>query len=130
MAKDKKMDRVKKSFFKDFKLELKKVTWPTGKELFNSTTAVLSIVLIVALIVFVLDLGFDFINTQGINRLKKSESETTQVEEIASPEISTSAEQESPEVSTTPEVSAEAETTTEPVTSQVEESSNQTVEGE
>ncbi len=74
MAKDAKSNKkdVKnnKHFFKDFKAELKKVIWPTPKQLANKTIAVIVIVLLTAAIVFVLDLVFDFINEKGINRLK------------------------------------------------------------
>ena len=57
-------------FFKDFKAELKKVIWPTPKQVANNTTAVITIVLITAIIVFVLDLAFEKLNTHGIDRLK------------------------------------------------------------
>ena len=53
MAKVEKEKKEKKHFFKDFKAELKKV-----------------IVLLTAAIVFVLDLTFETLNTQGVNRLK------------------------------------------------------------
>ena len=61
----------KKSFFKDFKAELKKVVWPTPKQLVNNTVAVITIVLITAIIVFVLDLAFEFANKQGIEKVKE-----------------------------------------------------------
>ena len=70
MAKVEKEKKEKKHFFKDFKAELKKVIWPTPKQVINNTTAVITIVLITALIVFVLDLTFETLNTQGVNRLK------------------------------------------------------------
>ena len=57
-------------FFKDFKAELKKVIWPTPKQVANNTTAVITIVLITAIIVFVLDLAFEKLNTHGIDKLK------------------------------------------------------------
>ena len=60
----------KKHFWKDFKAELKKVIWPSPKQLSNKTFAVIVIVLITAAIVFVLDLAFDLINEKGINKLK------------------------------------------------------------
>ena len=55
--------------------ELKKVTWPTRKELVNSTMAVIVIVVITAVIVFFLDIAFESINTYGINKLRKTVSE-------------------------------------------------------
>ncbi len=61
----------KKSFSKDFKAELKKVVWPTPKQLLNNTVAVITIVLITAVIVFVLDIVFETLNKQGIERVKE-----------------------------------------------------------
>ena len=59
-----------KHFWKDFKAELKKVIWPTPKQLVNNTVAVVTIVLITAVIVFVLDLAFESLNTYGINGIR------------------------------------------------------------
>lgn len=72
MAKEKenKVKKDKKNFMKDFRAELKKVTWPTSKQMVNNVTAVISIVLITAAIVFVLDLVFMAMNEYGINKLK------------------------------------------------------------
>ena len=80
MPKEKKNKKEKKSFFKDFKAELKKVIWPTPKQLVNNTVAVITIVLITAIIVFVLDFTFEKLNTYGVNNLNKivkSENEVT-----------------------------------------------------
>ncbi len=62
--------KEKKHFFKDSKAELKKVIWPTPKQLVNSTIAVITIAIIVAIITFVLDLAFEKINTYGVDKLK------------------------------------------------------------
>ena len=75
-------DIKKKRFFKDFKAELKKVIWPTPKQIVNSTTAVITIVLITAAIVFVLDLCFDLINEYGINKLKANIKNKVVVESV------------------------------------------------
>ena len=80
MAKDKKKvvageEKKKKHFWKEYKSELKKVKWPTPKELFNSTAAVLAIVFIVAAIVIVLDLAFNALSeleVKGIESLQNS----------------------------------------------------------
>ena len=75
MAKETKSNKDlknKKHFFKDFKAELKKVIWPTPKQVVNNTVAVMVIVLITATIVFVLDVVFDLFNEKGINRLKSN----------------------------------------------------------
>ena len=65
-------NKNKKSFFKGLKAELKKVNWPTPKQLVNNTVAVITIVLITALIVFVLDFTFEAINKNGIDKIKES----------------------------------------------------------
>ena len=70
--KEVKNNKDKTSFMKSFKAELKKVIWPTPKQLFNNTVAVLAIVLVTALIVFVLDLAFESINKYGIDRVKEA----------------------------------------------------------
>ena len=89
-------NKVKKHFFKDFKAELKKVIWPTPKQLVNNTIAVVTIVLITAVIVFALDAVFDLGNKYGITKLQsivdekfnsEEESEEDEVEEDA-PDIS------------------------------------------
>ena len=63
--KSKKEDKIKKHFFKDFKAELKRVVWPTPKQLLNSTIAVITIVLVIGVTVFVLDMGFELLNKQN-----------------------------------------------------------------
>ena len=77
----KKDSKNKKHFMKDFRAELKRVIWPTPKQLFNNTVAVITVVLITAAIVFVLDFAFESLNTYGINKLKEvvesTNSETT-----------------------------------------------------
>ena len=75
-AKNKKENN--KHFWKDFKAELKKVIWPTPKQLVNNTIAVITIVLITAVIVFVLDIVFEKMNTYksdiGIEKWVKTHS--------------------------------------------------------
>ena len=92
MAKDAKNKKESKHFFKDFKAELKKVIWPTPKQLVNNTVAVITIVLITAVIVFVLDLVFEKMNTYGINKIKEAVNlSNTVVNELS--ENTTSAEE-------------------------------------
>ena len=69
--KEVKNSKDKTSFMKSFKAELKKVNWPTPKQLFNNTVAVLTIVLITAVVVFVLDLTFESLNKHGLNKIKE-----------------------------------------------------------
>ena len=79
--KKEKKSKDKTSFFKNFKAELKKVSWPTPKQLVNNTTAVVVIVLLLAAIVFVLDFTFEAANKYGIDKIKEavvSNKETTE----------------------------------------------------
>ena len=70
-ASKKQDSKNKKHFMKDFKAELKRVIWPTPKQLVNNTVAVITVVLITAVIVFVLDFVFESMNTYGIDKLKE-----------------------------------------------------------
>ena len=84
MAK-KEINKDSKKFGKELKSELKTVTWPTFKELVSSTSAVISIVLIVGIIVFVLDVCFENLNKFGVEGLKavvSSNTEETSDEEV------------------------------------------------
>lgn len=76
--KKEKNNKDKKSFFKSFKGELKKVSWPTPKQLVNNTVAVIIIVVVIAVIVFVLDLAFDAVNKYGIDKIKESVVSTSE----------------------------------------------------
>ena len=71
-----------KHFFKEFKAELKRVSWPTMKQLVNNTTAVIAIVLLVSAIVFILDVVYESLNVYGVDKLKalvtSSSSETVE----------------------------------------------------
>lgn len=70
MAKEKNKKENNRHFFKDFKAELKKVIWPTPKQVANNTTAVVVIVLLTAVIVFALDVTFEKLNTHGVDKLR------------------------------------------------------------
>lgn len=75
-------EKSKNNFFRELKSELKKVTWPTFKKLVNNTSAVISIVLIVSVIVFILDVCFENLNKFGVGKIKTLVStETENVEE-------------------------------------------------
>ncbi len=74
MAKEKesKVKNENKHFMKDVKAELKKVTWPTSKQMVNNVTAVLVIVLVTAAIVFCLDFVFGAMNKYGVEKIKEN----------------------------------------------------------
>lgn len=90
-----KNNKDKTSFMKSFKAELKKVNWPTPKQLFNNTVAVLTIVLITAIIVFILDLAFESANKYGIDKIKQAVSNSASDETTDSEEAENNTEDES-----------------------------------
>ena len=117
-----------KNFFKEFRAELKRVSWPTPKQLVNNTAVVIGIVILVAVIVFVLDVIFENLNNFGVERLKAlvtSSSEET-VEATVDDAENTQAESETTEGTETAEPAEGAENTAEdaetPETSEVENS--------
>ena len=83
MAKQEKEKNNQKHFWRDFKAELKKVIWPTKKQLANNTLVVIAMVLVTTVTVLVLDLAFEALNTYGINKVKKAvqDSISTTVDE-------------------------------------------------
>jgi preprotein translocase subunit SecE len=57
VTKDKKRSGGIKKFFRGVVSELKKVTWPSRKELMNTTMVVLAFILIFSVVVGIIDLG-------------------------------------------------------------------------
>lgn len=55
-------------YFRDTKSEMKKVVWPTKKQIINNTVVVLVVVVIAAIVIFLLDSLFGF----GLNLLLKN----------------------------------------------------------
>ena len=109
--------KVKKHFLRDFKAELKKVIWPTSKQLVNNTVAVVTIVLITAVIVFALDAVFDLGNKYGITKLQSIVYENFNREEESSEETSSTDNQATEEG----DVAIEGDTTKENEENPVEE---------
>lgn len=129
MAKDpkkKEKSEQKASFMKDVKNELKKVTWPTRKELVTSTGTVLLITVVIAVVVFALDFAFEKANTYGVEKLKSvvsaSIEENNDSEEVVPNENAdtpventTEGNEANPEVEDTTEGQTEENTQTEEV---------------
>ncbi len=116
-ANKKEVNKNKKSFSKDFKAELKKVIWPTPKQLVNNTVAVVTIVLITAAIVFVLDLAFESVNKYGVNKIKEAVTtmqESSNEENNAENTEGNSESGEEANAETTPEEQPAENTATEP----------------
>lgn len=55
-------------FFKDVISELKKVTWPTGKELLKYAGAVIAFIIVIAIIVGLMDWGLSSLFRLMLNR--------------------------------------------------------------
>jgi preprotein translocase subunit SecE len=71
-----KNDKAKKdnqinSFLKGVKVELKKVVWPTRKQLINNTMLVLILVLAFAVIILGFDMVVDFLDTKLWNIIRE-----------------------------------------------------------
>ena len=79
---EKKQVKEKKSknrWFKEFISELKKVVWPSKKDLLENTVVVISMVVIVAAIIFVLDLAFEALNKFEVQQVEKIKNSTNSV---------------------------------------------------
>ena len=106
-------NKVKKHFFKDFKAELKKVIWPTPKQLVNNTVAVVAIVIITAIIVFALDAVFDLGNKYGISRLQSIVNEKYNNTDSTKNDTDSSSTESTNEIMTPENTSSTEENTTE-----------------
>ena len=82
-VKEVKKNKTKKSFFKDLKAELKKVTWPTMKQVTHNTVGVIIIVIITAVIVFALDFTFQNFNEHVVNGLRTKMSEMSNEDSVS-----------------------------------------------
>lgn len=73
MAKNDKAKKDNKinSFLKGVKAELKKVVWPTRKQLVNNTMLVLILVLAFAVIILGFDMVVDFLDTKLWNIIRE-----------------------------------------------------------
>ena len=73
MAKEKenKVKNDNNRFMKDVKGELKKVSCPTSKQMVSNVSAVITIVLVTAVIVFCLDFIFSAVNKYGVEKIKE-----------------------------------------------------------
>lgn len=66
-----------KKFFKDFKGEWKKVTWPSGKTVLNNSIVVIVIVAIVGLALLAIDTGLSSIIDGLVNLANEQDAAAT-----------------------------------------------------
>lgn len=88
-------------FCKDFKGEIKKITWPGAKMVLKSTLVVLVSIAVIGVAVFLVDLGL----TEGVNGLKGLADNYKASQSVEETESETS--EESTEADTTTQASAE-----------------------
>ena len=91
MAKEKvsKVKNENKHFMKDVKAELKRVVWPSSKQMVSNVTAVITIVLVTVAIVFCLDFVFESLNRYGINKIKENVQPKNNQEQVQTVEPAT-----------------------------------------
>lgn len=75
--KEKKVGPAIKKFFKDFKGEWKKVTWPSGKTVLNSSIVVIVIVAIVGVAIMLVDNGLTAVIDALVNLANSQDDATT-----------------------------------------------------
>lgn len=73
----KKVGSAIKKFFKDFKGEWKKVTWPSGKTVLNNSIVVIVIVVIVGIAIWGADTGLSAIINGLVSLADKQDAATT-----------------------------------------------------
>lgn len=80
-------------FFKDSKGDLKKISWPTGKEVLKGTLVTIAAIAIIGVVVFLIDLGLTN-GIKGIRTVAENRTTTTAVAEettVAAAEEATTA---------------------------------------
>ena len=58
-------------FFRETKSEIKKVSWPSGKQLFHNTAIILAFVIIMTVILFLFDKAFSLGISSIVSGFKK-----------------------------------------------------------
>ena len=74
-------NKNKKSFHQNMKAELKKVIWPTGKQVVKSTFATIVFVLLISIILVALNYVFSFLNTKWFDLVLDRDNNANQQNE-------------------------------------------------
>ena len=77
-------NKIKKSFHQNMKAELKKVIWPTGKQVVKNTFATIAFVLLISVILIVLNLVFNFLKESIDRKVFNIESSTNTQQTVIS----------------------------------------------
>ena len=76
-------NKNQKSFHQGMKAELKKVIWPTGKQVVKSTFATIGFVLLISVILVALNYVFSFLNTKWFDLvLGNNNDNKQQIEQV------------------------------------------------
>ena len=111
----KRMGKAIAGFFKDFKGEMKKITWPGAKMVLKSTLVVIVAIAIIGVVVFAVDLGL----SKGINGIKGL-GEKYQTSQSAETDTTTADEDAKSDAENTTDAAADAESTSAPTSASAE----------
>ena len=111
----KRMGKAIAGFFKDFKGEMKKITWPGAKMVLKSTLVVIVAIAIIGVVVFAVDLGL----SKGINGIKGL-GEKYQTSQSAETDTTTADEDAQSDAESTTDAAADAESTSAPTSASAE----------
>ncbi|MGN1480252.1 MAG: preprotein translocase subunit SecE [Acutalibacteraceae bacterium] len=111
----KRMGKAIAGFFKDFKGEMKKITWPGAKMVLKSTLVVIVAIAIIGVVVFAIDLGL----SKGVNGIKGL-GEKYQTSQSAETDTATADEDEQSDAESTTDAAADAESTSAPTSASAE----------
>ena len=111
----KRMGKAIAGFFKDFKGEMKKITWPGAKMVLKSTLVVIVAIAIIGVVVFAVDLGL----SKGINGIKGL-GEKYQTSQSAETETTDSDKDTASDNQSTTDAAADAESTSAPTSASAE----------
>ena len=111
----KRMGKAIAGFFKDFKGEMKKITWPGAKMVLKSTLVVIVAIAIIGVVVFAIDLGL----SKGVNGIKGL-GEKYQTSQSAETDTTTADEDAQSDAESTTDVAADAESTSAPTSASAE----------
>ena len=101
----KRMGKAIAGFFKDFKGEMKKITWPGAKMVLKSTLVVIVAIAIIGVVVFAIDLGL----SEGINGIRGL-ADKYQTSQSAETETDTTDESAKSDAESTTDAAAESTT--------------------
>ena len=111
----KRMGKAIAGFFKDFKGEMKKITWPGAKMVLKSTLVVIVAIAIIGVVVFAIDLGL----SKGVNGIKGL-GEKYQTSQSAETDTTTADEDAKSDAENTTDAAADAESTSAPTSASAE----------